>query len=201
MTRPDGHSAATCVAVYDEPDHRAEIANDFVYAYRVRIAPGAHTLWHRHTEATVYFALAAARAQEELPAREAIVTEIPCNVAVSRPHKAEPLVHRVTNRGEAEFHMIGAEALARPPRAGDGDVPPDGWTLALETPRFRVWRAGGAGARWQPARPGLAVAVTACALKTARAVATLPEAGLHWSDGDDGLALPAGFDGFFAAWR
>jgi hypothetical protein len=88
MTRPDGHSAATCVAVYDEPDHRAEIANDFVYAYRVRIAPGAHTLWHRHTEDTVYFALAAARAQEELPAREASGTEIPGNVAGSRPHKA-----------------------------------------------------------------------------------------------------------------
>ncbi|MCB1749325.1 MAG: hypothetical protein KDK06_19270, partial [Gammaproteobacteria bacterium] len=189
MSRPDGLSAATCVAVYDEPDHKAEIANDFVYAYRVRIVPGAHTLWHRHTEDTVYFALAAARAQEELPAQDAVVTEIPCNVAVSRPHKADPLVHRVTNRGAAEFHMVGAEALARPPGAGAGDAPPPGWTLALETPRFLVWRGATGCAAWAPARPGLVVAVAACALADGRPLAP---AGLLWAAADDALTLPAG---------
>ncbi|MGE0484921.1 MAG: hypothetical protein AB7Q81_12340 [Gammaproteobacteria bacterium] len=197
MTRPDGQSAATCVAVYEEPDHRVEISNDFVYAYRVRIAPGANTLWHRHTEDTVYFALAAARAQEELPAREAIVTEIPCNVAVSRPHKAEPLVHRVTNGGEVEFHMLGAEALARPSGAGAGEAPPAGWTLALETPRFRVWRSVHGSTAWHPARPGLLVAVDGCRLGDGRVLAP---ADCLWVDAHASCELPPGFDGFFAAW-
>lgn len=197
----DGLTAASCVAVYDEPDHRAEISNDFVYAYRVRIAPGASTLWHRHSEDTVYFALAAARAQEEMPAREPVVTEIPCGIAVSRPHRDAPLVHRVTNQGADEFHMVGAEALARPPGADNGDAPPPPWTLALETPRFRVWRGAADAPAWRPARPGLVVAVDEVMLPGRGATIVLPPAGLYWLPGNHGFELPADFDGFFAAWR
>ena len=202
MVMPDGHTAATCVAVYDEPEHRVEVENDHVYAYRVRLAPGQTTLWHRHTEDTVYFALAAARGQEELATRAAIVTEIPCGIAVSRPHRSEPLVHKVTNLGDDLFHMIGAEAHARPAYGVRTPRVPSDREVVLETPRFVVHRLrpGPAVATWHSTACGLLVALAPCVLQSAGKT-HLDAGALRWVAPFEPLELPTDFDGFFAQWR
>ncbi|MGR8919290.1 MAG: hypothetical protein ACU85V_06710 [Gammaproteobacteria bacterium] len=184
---PAGDSPDTCVAVYDEPQHEPVLRNAYAYVYRVRLPAGGQTLWHRHTEDTVYFSLAEAVGREEFPAAEPVVTPLPCGVAVSRPHKAEPLVHQVSNAGETAFHLVGAEALAAP-TAVTAERPAADADVTLETPRFRVWRLRQPSAWTLPAAAGAGLLVAA-------------DGACRWTDGGDDIGFDAGFDGFFAAWR
>ena len=136
----DGKSATNSVAVYDEPDHEALFSNDYAYAYRVMLAPGQETLWHKHTEDTVYVSFGAATGQEHIDDGNVVITDIPCGAAVSRPHRQSPLVHQVTNIGERHFHLIGAESLRRASKPHAAAIRSDVLELALETERFRTYR-------------------------------------------------------------
>lgn len=199
---PIGQSAENPVAIRNEPDHKCCIENDYVYAYRVRLAPNQATLWHRHVEDTVYFSLAATIGQEDFPAKESIVTKIPCGAAVSRPHRHEPLVHKVTNLGAQQFHLIGAEARAAPPLARTAAMLLPGHSLELETDRFRVYRI--------TCSATISVDYRVCGLFVVCAnpdpdlsanVGALVASDIRWVEGPLTIDIAAGFEGFFAEWR
>lgn len=202
VSNQPGTSATNYVEVYDEPEHRSCLVNDYVHVYRVQLPPGQTTLWHRHCEDTVYFSLGSARAGEQFPAAESVVTDIPCGAAVSRPHRTEPLIHKVTNQGTAPFHLIGAEAHKRPAESSSL-VSPSEHELLLETERFRVYRiACEQGFRLSKNVCGLFVATAPCALIVASEPQPrdLASGELLWLDEACGLSSEAACSGFFAQW-
>ncbi len=196
----DGLSAADYVEVYDEPDHAPLLDNPYVYAYRVRLSPAQATLWHRHTEDTVYFSLAAGRGHEQ-QADSAIVTEIPCARAVLRPHRSDPLIHKVTNIGEGRFHLVGAEAHARPPAPDASTLQQAGHEIVLETDRFLVARVRLDCDARPYAASGLLLALAEGGVRSGDAAAPLAAGAVRWIEANECAAPCAGFDGFFAAWR
>ena len=134
-----GLSPTSYVEVYDEPDHLSCCVNEYIYAYRVQLAPGRQTLWHRHCKDTVYLSLGAAKAGEELVTGAQVATDIPCGVAVSREHFEEPLIHKVTNKGLDPFFLVGIEAHAVVGRLADEKALSESHELLVETKRFKVF--------------------------------------------------------------
>lgn len=199
---PDGHSAATCVEVYDEPDHVCRVRNDCVYAYSVRLSPGGTTLWHRHTQDTIYVSLADGSVREDLPGRDAILTDVPCGAAVSRPHREEPLVHRVTNVGAGLFHVVGAEALARPAAGRDTALDTPGYALLVETARVRAYRVDTPPGRVRHGAAGLLIATAGCTVRAPAdgAPQRLARGDLAWLDAPGEATFEQGCAGFFIEW-
>lgn len=197
----NGTTADRFVEVYDEPRHVTCLTNEYTHVYRVQLEPSASTLWHRHQQDTLYFSLNDAQAGEELPGGEAFVTDVPCGAAVSRPHRSEPLIHRVTNRGAQAFHLVGAEALRTPPSVAPPLVAAPGIDVVLTTERFRVARLRLAPETDLPVPgPGLLLVARAATIALPHGTRSCPAGHVAWFGQPATLALPAGFDGFFAQW-
>lgn len=136
-----GHSATDFVEVHDEPLHRVQFRNDYVVIYTVDIPLGVTTLWHRHREDTVYCAIRAVTVAEWLPEDTApCVRQLPGGSAISRAHKAEPLIHQITNTGDDVVQFVAAEAHARPATVQPRALIARGHEFAWDAPRFRVYR-------------------------------------------------------------
>ena len=135
-----GHSAEDWVPVYEEPLHRVQWQNEYALVYTVDIPCGTDTLWHRHCEDTVYVAINDVAVAETLPGQAAVVRQSPCGAAVSRAHRAEPLVHRIRNVGRDHVRFFAAEARARPPGAERAPLSAAGHALEWSSARFRVYR-------------------------------------------------------------
>jgi hypothetical protein len=179
-------------------------ANDFVYAYRVLLAPAKTTLWHRHQQDTIYFSLAETRAKEELPSADAVVTEVPCRAMLSRPHRHDPLIHKVTNAGARHFHMVGAEARRTSPAPRNNPIVADGHKVVLETPRFRVYRitTPPSSSALSYDAYGLLVAMQACTVSGVEGNldTRLEDGEIRWLEAPNTLVFSSGFEGFFAEW-
>ncbi len=196
-----GATATTYVEVYDEPDHESVLVNEFVHAYRVRLRPQCTTLWHRHAQDTVYFSLNHARAGEEFPSAAAIVTDVPCGAAVSRPHHREPLIHKVTNHGAEPFHLIGAEAHRRPAAAAVALIETADHHEVFQAERFRVYRIQ-TDSEAEVAYPGcgLMVALSVADVGVDTATRSFQPGDLAWLNDNSVIRYPSGFRGFFAQW-
>ncbi|GGO88870.1 hypothetical protein GCM10011348_45310 [Marinobacterium nitratireducens] len=103
------------VGVADEPQHYHRFENDFVRVYDVRFAPGESSLYHRHDEDTLYVTVRDATIHDQTyQSDECQVHRIPAGLSLCRPHKGEPLIHRVRNDGTGPMQMIGAEVKKLP---------------------------------------------------------------------------------------
>ena len=104
------------VEVRDEPRHRRRFEDEHIRMYDVLVAPGDTTLFHRHTEDTLYISINDARVQDRTwGSEEARTGDAPAGLCLCRPHRARPLIHQVTNVGDGPMRMIGAEIKASPP--------------------------------------------------------------------------------------
>ncbi|GGO87187.1 hypothetical protein GCM10011348_39790 [Marinobacterium nitratireducens] len=111
----DAELAGDYVDVIDEPQHFHRFENEFVRVYDVRFAPGEHSLYHRHDEDTMYVTVRDVIVHDQgYQAEEAQVHNLPAGLSLCRPHKGEPLIHRVRNDGSGPMHMIGAEVKKLP---------------------------------------------------------------------------------------
>jgi len=135
-----GDSAEHYVEVYDEPLHRVQWRNDYALVYTVNIPRGALTLWHRHCQDTVYCAIGDVAVAETLPGQHAVTRRSSCGTAVSRAHRAEPLVHQIENVGDDVVRFVAAEARGRPPHLQDRALNAPGHRLDWEGERFRVYQ-------------------------------------------------------------
>jgi hypothetical protein len=136
----DGNSAEHYVEVYDEPLHRVQWSNDYALVYTVNIPRGALTLWHRHCQDTVYCAIGDVAVAETLPGQTPVTRHSTCGAAISRAHRAEPLIHQIRNVGSDVVRFVAAEARARPPQVQTAPLHAAGHGLDWEGERFRVYQ-------------------------------------------------------------
>ena len=128
------------VEVRDEPRHRQRFENDYARAYDVRIPPGDLTLYHRHTEDTLYVSIHAARVRNQTWGEAEIQTnEVPAGIAICAPHRAAPLTHQVGNVGEGLMRMIGVEAKRSPALVSENALEAPGHALQWENARLRTY--------------------------------------------------------------
>ena len=128
------------VEVRDEPRHRHRFANACARVYDVLVPPGDTTLFHRHVEDTLYVSIAAATVRDQTFGEEkARTSPVPAGISLCRPHRAEPLIHRVTNVGDGNMRMIGAEVHATPVQTSKQPLDAPGHELRWETARLRAY--------------------------------------------------------------
>ncbi|MEN3953193.1 hypothetical protein [Iodidimonas sp. SYSU 1G8] len=127
------------VSVHDEPRHRFRFRNDHAYVYDVLIPPADVTLYHSHNEDTLYVAIAGAHVCNQPLGQDAQIGDVAKGTIMVMPHRTKPIVHQVTNKGDADMRLIGAEILASPPVVAETALSAPGLTLASEKPRVRTY--------------------------------------------------------------
>ena len=129
------------VETYDEPHHRRRFENTFARAYDVLIPSGTTTLYHRHTEDTFYVSIVPVRPREQTFGEEpGQAMDLPAGIGICRNHRAEPLIHRVTNTGEGDMRMIGVEVKQSPPQVMKNALDAPHHTLLWEQDRIRNYK-------------------------------------------------------------
>ncbi|SOX54824.1 hypothetical protein MAAFP003_3503 [Mycobacterium ahvazicum] len=146
------------VDVTIEPHHVEQFGDADVRIYEATIAPGAATMFHRHTFDTLYVVTAGGRFRSEEPGRQKPGTRpgrstpllrqlgwlfarkvrggwisMPTGTLIAQPHRTHPLIHRVVgNPGNAApIRMLGVELHRDRPVS---DVLPGGPGIRVENP-------------------------------------------------------------------
>ncbi|HET8939852.1 MAG TPA: hypothetical protein VFN67_40710 [Polyangiales bacterium] len=128
------------VEVEDEPVHVEQLRNAYVRVYKVSIAPGSVTLYHRHRKDTLYVVLQGGynisdepfRQRQRMPglprslrlrtrltmAFQRLSTgavNIPTATCVMQYHESHPLIHRVCapSSNQQALSLLGIEILPR----------------------------------------------------------------------------------------
>lgn len=140
MAGGDDSGAPGWVEVRDEPRHRRRFENELVRVYDVAVPPGDTTLYHRHTEDTFYVAVNEATVRDRTFGEEGERTGTAlAGSLLCRPHRHRPLIHQVTNVGQGEMRLIGAEVKATAPAVADAALTAPGFSVAVETDRLRAY--------------------------------------------------------------
>lgn len=128
------------VEVRDEPRHRRRFENELVRVYDVAVPPGETTLYHRHTEDTFYVAVNEATVCDRTFGQDGERTGTAlAGSLLCRPHRHRPLIHQVTNVGQGEMRLIGAEIKATAPVLADAGLSAPGFSLSVERERLRAY--------------------------------------------------------------
>ena len=131
------------VSVYDEPMHLPRFRNPFAYAYEVSIPESATTLYHLHAEDTLYVSICDINVLDQSYAQQPVQGQAPRGSTFLRPHKAIPLVHRVTNccaGGEGVATLIGVEILKSPEQVAKTPLKAPNITFLWEQERARAYK-------------------------------------------------------------
>jgi hypothetical protein len=194
--------------VYDEPRHQFHVRNAFTNIYEIQLPPDNKTHFHRHCEDTVYFVITDVDVEESFQNKPTIQTVAPCGGTMSRAHRTESLIHQVKNVGPGTMHMVGAEALERPPVRAAQPIAHRDHTMSWESNRFRVYEVN-AQTFAQPtdyAVYGLLVTfksttATISASKTqGSATIKLAPGGFIWIEPSTQISFNEAFRGIFAEW-
>ncbi len=202
------HPGGEYCEVYDEPRHRFHIRNAYVNAYDIQLPSEDITQFHRHCEDTVYFVIADAEVEESFHDKATIRTVAPCGGTLDRAHRDEPLIHQVKNIGAGVMHMVGAEALERPPVGNADSVSIPTHTQLWESKLFRVFEVT---ANYNSHNIiyevyGLLVSLDSCVVQlgdlNGAGVATtrLHPGGFIWIEPPLTVNIGGNFRGFFAEW-
>jgi hypothetical protein len=106
---PDG-STIEYVEVRDEPDHRQQFENASARLYEVVILPGKTTLYHRHSQNTIYLTVSPTKISSRLAGSEQVDELEFLQGAVSfNPQRDNPFNHVVSNIGQLNAHFVGVE--------------------------------------------------------------------------------------------
>ncbi|MFT4581753.1 MAG: hypothetical protein ACI915_004278 [Gammaproteobacteria bacterium] len=198
----------TYCEVYDEPRHRFHIRNPYVNAYDIQLPTQNITEFHRHCEDTVYFVIADAQVEESFHDKATIRTVAPCGGTLDRAHRDEPLIHQVKNVGGGVMHMVGAEALKRPPVGNVASISNPSHTELWESKRFRVYKVAADESSESIIYDGygLLVSLDSCVVQLGSSdgagVATtrLHPGGFIWIEPQLSVKIGGNFRGFFAQW-
>jgi hypothetical protein len=132
--------AEESVDVRDEPRHRRRFEDEFVRVYDVLVPAGDTTLYHRHTEDTLYVAVNEATVRDRTwGSDEERTGTAPAGTVLCRPHRSRPLIHQVHNVGAGEMRLIGAEIRKSPAVTSPRPLQAPGHTLTLEREPLRVY--------------------------------------------------------------
>ncbi len=133
-------TAQDYVSVHDEPMHRFRFRNEYAFVYDVCIPVAAVTLYHSHDEDSLYVAINGVHCCTQDLGCEPVTNQIDKGTIFVAPFRAKPLIHQVTNVGNHEMRMIGAEILASPPVTAAAPLEAPGVTLLGEKPRIRTYK-------------------------------------------------------------
>ncbi|MDA0824084.1 MAG: hypothetical protein O3C28_16930 [Proteobacteria bacterium] len=194
--------------VYDEPRHRFHIRNAYVNAYDIQLPSENITRFHRHCEDTVYFVIADAEVEESFHDKATIRTVAPCGGTLDRAHRIEPLIHQVKNIGAGVMHMVGAEALKRPPVRNADSVSIPTHTQLWASKRFRVYEVAVDDNSQNITYEvyGLLVSLDSCVVQLGNlrgagvATTRLHPGGFIWIEPPLTVNISGSFRGFFAQW-
>ncbi|MEN3976381.1 hypothetical protein [Emcibacter sp. SYSU 3D8] len=128
------------VSVHDEPMHRFRFRNEYAFVYDVRIPASAVTLYHSHDEDSLYVAINGVHCCTQDLGCDPVTSQIDKGTIMVAPFRSTPLIHQVTNIGDDEMRMIGAEILASPPVTAAAPLTAPGVTLLAEKPRIRTYK-------------------------------------------------------------
>lgn len=150
--------ADSYVAVRDEPRHRRRFEDGLIRVYDVLVPPGDTTLYHHHTEDTFYVAVRDATVRDQMwGSDEPRVSPVAAGMMICRPHRSRPLIHQVTNVGEADMRMIGAEVKMSPPVTTADALEVPGHKLVVEREQLRAYEVAlGPGESTGPIEYGFA---------------------------------------------
>ena len=194
--------------VYDEPRHQFHLRNAYTNIYEIQLPPENITHFHRHCEDTVYFVIEDAKVEESFREKPTVQTVAPCGGTMSRAHRAEPLIHQVKNVGQGTMHMVGAEALERPPVRAAHPLSLSDHTMSWESKRFRVYDINSASdsVTLDYAVYGLIVSFNPVAAtigstaSTGRTTVKLEAGGFIWVEPGAQISFDVPFHGIFAEW-
>jgi hypothetical protein len=120
----DPYSCEDVVPIDEEPRHHLVIANEYVRAFAVEIAPGDRTLCHHHPhDYLLYVAsnaniVSAARDEER---KHLNYEDGECEMSTAG------LTHVVENRGDTPFRNVVVEVLAKSTTLRRGELPERVW--------------------------------------------------------------------------
>lgn len=194
--------------VYTEPRHQFHLRNAYTNLYEIELPQDSFTQFHRHCEDTVYFVIADADVEESFLDKPSKLTSAAFGGTMCRSHHDVPLIHQVKNIGGNVMHMVGAEALQRPPVCATDPLHAEGHTQSWDSSRFRVYEVQ---ALQDPSEItyaiyGLLVAlvstVVTVAGKNGSGLATvrLSPGSFFWIEPPFTLQLDPSFRGIFAEW-
>ncbi|BFM15759.1 hypothetical protein R50073_19420 [Maricurvus nonylphenolicus] len=131
----------TYVPVRDEVRHRHKFENDFARVYDVLIPPGDMSDYHEHVEDTLYVCIAPVAMTDQVWGEEDVNQfNVPAGISMCRPHRCDPLIHRVGNIGSNDMHMVGVEVKASPPWVAAAPLQAKGHTELWDHTRMRAYR-------------------------------------------------------------
>tara|TARA_B100000676_G_C17708195_1_gene644886 strand:- start:50 stop:670 length:621 start_codon:yes stop_codon:yes gene_type:complete len=128
------------VPVRDEPRHRHRFENNFARVYDVLVPSGDATLYHHHTEDTLYVAIAPASLRDQTWGEtDTRAAQVEAGICICRPHRTRPLIHRVRNVGQGDMRMIGVEVKASPPETSVSPLEASNVAMRWENERLRAY--------------------------------------------------------------
>jgi hypothetical protein len=137
---PDG-STIEYVEVRDEPDHRQQFENASARLYEVVILPGKTTLYHRHSQNTIYLTVSPTKISSRLAGSEQVDELEFLQGAVSfNPQRDNPFNHVVSNIGQLNAHFVGVELYDTGRTFDRLPMESPYYTLEIENPHIRVYR-------------------------------------------------------------
>lgn len=126
------------VEVRDEPQHLHRFENERVRVYDVILPVGYVTLYHRHTENTVYAVVHPTSLKSQAVGGRPVTNRLRQGAVFYNPQRERPLTHQVTNVGDRVGRLIGVE-LKGDGRAADGPpIAAHGYTEILNNPFVRA---------------------------------------------------------------
>jgi quercetin dioxygenase-like cupin family protein len=99
------------VPVEQEPHHRVIFENQYVRVLDVVLKPGDTTLFHRHSIDNIPIILTGADNKTQFAGKDWVPTPATAKSVGFIPGAAKPYVHRISNQGKTEYHVIDVEVL------------------------------------------------------------------------------------------
>uniref|UniRef100_A0A0G4G5J5 Uncharacterized protein n=1 Tax=Chromera velia CCMP2878 TaxID=1169474 RepID=A0A0G4G5J5_9ALVE len=132
------------VEVSDEPSHHTIFKNEYCIAIRVQFEKGHSTLFHRHSQDSLFVFLANISIHNNPTHRPAWDDSIQYGGAVFARHGVKPIIHQITAL-TGDMHCLDIEILKPPPEdcKPAGPLTPEqapGHVLEINKDRMRTYR-------------------------------------------------------------
>lgn len=113
------------IEVYEEPNHRKQFQNQYLYAYIAGFNPGETCQWHRHSKNTFYTALSTGKLINRPTNKEEYLHTIQQGDKWWNLAKQEPFVHQVCMLKECDQQgaFFGFEVTKPPPIGSSKPLP------------------------------------------------------------------------------
>lgn len=153
------------VEVRDEPYHKQQFENASARLYDVRIPPGVSTLYHRHSENTMYLTVAPTKISSQVAGSEKVdELEFQKGGIAFNAQRESPFNHVVINIGETTAHFVGVELYETGRTFSQDPFHSSFYSLEIENPHVRAYRlklAPGESTGWvRYDNPGFMIVLT-----------------------------------------